>query len=75
MKISVCLIKIVGRCSHDPVFTYNYFVTNSENFDNSCFENFMPTSATHRCAGHFVKIFSKIEHGKIKDGGSVDLFG
>ena len=31
-------------CSHDPVFASNYFVANSENFDNSCFENFMPSS-------------------------------
>ena len=31
-------------CSQDPVFASNYFVTSSKNFNNSCFENFMPTS-------------------------------
>ena len=31
-------------CSHDPVFPSNYFVTSSKNFNNSCFEKFMPTS-------------------------------
>ena len=31
--------------SHDPVFASNYFLTSSKNFNNSCFENFMPTSS------------------------------
>ena len=31
-------------CSYDPVFASNYFVTSSKNFNNSCFQNFMPTS-------------------------------
>ena len=31
-------------CSHDPAFASNYFVTSSKNFNNSCFENFMPAS-------------------------------
>ena len=55
--------------SHDPVFAYNYFVTSLKNFNNSCFENFMPTSppTSPNSGGHFVKIFSKIERGKIKD--------
>ena len=56
-----------GICwrSHDPVFASNYFVTSSKNFNNSCFENF--TAARPSCGGHFVKIFSKIRRGKIKD--------
>ena len=33
-----------GICCCGPVFTSSYFVTSSKNFNNSCFENFMPTS-------------------------------
>ena len=39
-----CVRDGICWCSHDPVFASNYFVTNSKNFNNSCFENFMPTS-------------------------------
>ena len=60
-----CVRDGICWCSHDPVFASSYFVMSSKNFNNSCFENFMPTSPS--CSGHFVKIFSKIERGKIKD--------
>ena len=39
-----CVRDGICWCSHDPVFASNYFVTSSKNFNNSCFENFMPTS-------------------------------
>ena len=39
-----CVRDGICWCSHDPVFASNYFVTSSKNFNNYCFENFMPTS-------------------------------
>ena len=39
-----CVRDGICLCSHDPVFASNYFMTSSKNFNNSCFENFMPTS-------------------------------
>ena len=44
-------------------------MTRSKNFNNSCFENFTPISLELDSAveAHLVKIFSKIEGGKIKD--------
>ena len=41
---NLCLRDGICWCSHDPVFASNYFVTSSKNFNNSCFENFMPSS-------------------------------
>ena len=39
-----CVRDRICWCSDDPVFASNYFVTSSKNFNNSCFENFKPTS-------------------------------
>ena len=39
-----CVRDGICWCSHDPVFASNYFVMSLKNFNNSCFENFMPTS-------------------------------
>ena len=39
-----CVRDGICWCSHDPVLASNYFVTSSKNFNNSCSENFMPTS-------------------------------
>ena len=66
-----CVRDGICWCSHDPVFASNYFVTSSKNFNNSCFENFMPTSP--QLWRQFCKNIGKIEHGKIKVGGSFDL--
>ena len=40
-----CVRDGICWCSHDPVFASNYFVMSSKNLNNTCFENFMPTSS------------------------------
>ena len=43
LKIFVCVMEFVGVHTIQ-FFASNYFVTSSKNVNNSCCENFMPTS-------------------------------
>ena len=59
-----------------PVFASNYFVTSSKNFNNSCFENFMPTSPQlDPAVAAILKYLARLSVGKLEIGGSFDLIG
>ena len=64
-------------CSHNPIFSSNYFVMNSNETRWFLFWEFNShfTAGQSSSCRHFVNIFCSTERGKLKVCGSFDLIG